>query len=206
MLKKLKKMNDILSSRKGAIICGVVVIIAIGGLVGQKVYKAKEAAKIEAIQIAKEDAETKKAQDLYAKQKAEAEAKALEDVKALEATQAAKEEEAEVAKASAEINRVGRSEAVVYEEIHTMVNSIVIADDVWEKKLITKENIVALIAEINNSKFQDKKELYTILNRWKAGDFTQADSDHNYVWGKVGGTVGRATGVDSSKLPTWASK
>ena len=140
ILKRLKKMNDILSSRKGAIICGVVLIIAIGGLMGQKVYKAKEAAKVEAIQIAKKEAETKKAQDLYAKQKADAEAKRLAEMKAIE--------DAEAAEVESQIVRGNRPVEAIYDEIHTMANTIVIASDYIGYKIITKENIFALSNEI----------------------------------------------------------
>lgn len=197
-------MNKIKNSRKGAIIFGVVVVVALGGVIGQRIYKTKVAAKVAATQAAKEASEINRKREAYAKQKADAEAKALADEKALAVTKVA-EEEAQAAKSNAQIYRVGRPVAVVYEEMHTMINSIVIADDVWEKKLITKENIAALITEVENSKYNDEK-LLEILNRWKAGDFEQADSDHNYLWDKLGGTTGRATGVNTSKIPIWAKK
>ena len=200
----MNKIKGLTSSRKGAIIFGVVIVVALGGLIGQRIYKTKVAAKVAATQAAKEAAEINKKREAYAKQKADAEAKALADAKALEATRAA-EEEAQVVKSNAEIYRVGRPVAVVYEEMHTMINSVVIADDVWEKKIITKENVTALITEVKNSKYNDEK-LLEILNRWKDGDFTQGDSDHNYLWDKLGGTTGRATGVNTSKLPIWAKK
>ncbi|WP_054751901.1 DUF6241 domain-containing protein [Piscibacillus salipiscarius] len=39
----------------------------------------------------------------------------------------------------------------------------------------------------------------SILNRWAAGDFTQADDDHNAIWDLKGGTIGYATGVLSDE-------
>ena len=199
-------MNDILSSRKGAIICGVVVIIAIGGLMGQKVYKAKEAAKVEAIQIAKKDAETKKAQDLYAKQKADAEVKRLSGRESNRGTREAKQRKWKCGDRSSRI--VPRRQFT--NEMHTMVNSIVIAsDDVGEEKLITKENMSALIKR--DQQFETtpptlKRNYLQHLVDGTPVTSSQAAYDHNYVWEKLKGKHGRATDVDISRLPSWAIK
>lgn len=103
-----------------------------------------------------------------------------------------------------EVEATVRAEASVYEEIHAMANSIVIADDVWSREPITMDTIDALSDEIQRASYADGKELLGILSRWKAGDFSQAAYDHNYVWGKLDGNTGRATGVNNNKLPSWA--
>lgn len=202
MSKLLNKMVSAMGNKKGEVIMGVVMVALISGVLGYKAYRSNEAAKVEAIQQAKEDAQTKKDQDAYTKQKADAAAKVIADAKAEAAAKAA----VKAAATEAAIARGGRSISAIYTEMHTMANSIVIADDVWEQKQITKINIQALSNEIQAGDYATdvKAQLLTILHQWGAGDFSKAASEHNYVWGKLDGNTGRATGVDNSKLPSWA--
>ncbi len=88
-----------------------------------------------------------------------------------------------------------RAEHQVYNQIHAMANTLIIADEIWDKEEITEETINALIIEITASAFLDKQILLNILSEWKAGDFSNGVSAHNYVWEKLDGTVGRATGL-----------
>ncbi|MEK6266541.1 MAG: DUF6241 domain-containing protein [Clostridium sp.] len=198
MIKILDKIEAALSSKKGKIICGVIAVAVIGGLAFQSIQETQETEKAAAIQQDKEDAQIQKKRDAYVKKKADAAAKVIADAKAAADAVAAERE--------ASITRGGRRISTVYREVHTMANSIVIANDVWGQKAITKENISALSDEIQEEDYESdvKTQLLAILNRWNTGNFSQADEDHNYVWEKLGGSTGRATGVDTSKLPSWA--
>lgn len=88
----------------------------------------------------------------------------------------------------------GRLKNDVYKDIHEMSNTLVEAVDgkVWGLQVITEHKIDSLIKEIYNSDYDDKNNLLDILNRWKNKDFSEGVSDHNYVWKKLGGTVGKA--------------
>jgi len=85
-----------------------------------------------------------------------------------------------------------REEVKVYEEIHKMANTKIEADKIVGEINITEERINSLIIEVSKSDFQDKEELLKCLYRWKNNDFSQAVNQHNYVWEKLGGEVGRA--------------
>jgi len=54
------------------------------------------------------------------------------------------------------------------------------------------QNLKSIVEKIN---YEDREKLLDILNRWEKGDFSQADKEHNYVWEKLGGTIGRAVGI-----------
>jgi len=67
----------------------------------------------------------------------------------------------------------------------------------YEDKKVVEENIKdkdvdRLISIIINSEYNDKDVLLGILYRWKSNDFSQGVFDHNYVWNKLGGTLGKA--------------
>ena len=94
----------------------------------------------------------------------------------------------------------------LYTDIHHMSHNVVIAEDKWGYKDLTLENIDQLLIKVEefNGRDEIKEELFDILQRWKNGDFSRAHHDHNYVWIKLGGTVGKATGVNTMTLPDWA--
>lgn len=94
----------------------------------------------------------------------------------------------------------------IYTDIHHMSHNVVIADEKWGYRDLTLENIDKLYNELDGIEGQDsiKEELYEILERWRNGDFSRAHHDHNYVWRRLGGTVGKATGVNTRNLPDWA--
>jgi len=52
-----------------------------------------------------------------------------------------------------------------------------------------------LTEAVTSSNWEDKNKLIEILNRWKNNDFSMAVEDHNYIWAKLGGKDGKATGV-----------
>lgn len=108
---------------------------------------------------------------------------------------------------------IERSDAVdnnlirIYIDIHHMSHRVVIADEKWGEKDLSLENIQALIRAANEiSETVDTTEVLEILLRWEKGDFSRADKDHNFVWSKLGGTVGIATGVNEQAVPEWAKE
>jgi hypothetical protein len=85
-------------------------------------------------------------------------------------------------------------QAHVYKLMHEMANTLIIAEDekIWGEIPITDEVIDKLIAAINESTFDDREKLLSILQRWKNKDFSQGVEDHNYVWKKLNGNIGKA--------------
>lgn len=84
----------------------------------------------------------------------------------------------------------------IYDTMHRMANTKIEAVDgeVWGEVEITVELCDRLIDKIkeSNLKALEKNKLIEILNRWKNGDFSNCVEEHNYVWSKLGGTVGKA--------------
>jgi len=88
-----------------------------------------------------------------------------------------------------------RDEYKVYDDMHKMANTKVVADAVWGKIDIEEGRVNKLILEVMISEYEDKEKLLFILKDWKNGDFTHCVEDHNYFWSKLDGTVGEATGL-----------
>ncbi|HZK53637.1 MAG TPA: DUF6241 domain-containing protein [Desulfosporosinus sp.] len=82
----------------------------------------------------------------------------------------------------------------IYTEMHKMINTKIVAEDgeVWGEILITIEKCYKVIKDVNETDYVDKDILLQYLANWKAGDFTHAVAEHNYLWGALDGTVGRA--------------
>lgn len=99
------------------------------------------------------------------------------------------------AKLDYNVNIEVRDEKEVYEDIHRMANTKIVADKVWGKEEITEEKLNKVILEVLKSDFSDKDNVIEMLHNWKNGDFSNCVREHNYVWGKLGGTVGKATGL-----------
>ncbi|MFD3155918.1 DUF6241 domain-containing protein [Haloimpatiens sp. FM7330] len=87
------------------------------------------------------------------------------------------------------------SEMEVVDVMHKMANTKVIADKKWGFVKITKERIKNLKTIVSESNYKEKEKLLEILNKWEEGNFSEADKDHNFLWDKLGGTVGKAKGV-----------
>ncbi len=87
-----------------------------------------------------------------------------------------------------------RKESLIYVDIHRMANTLIIAEDGkrWGLDTVTDEKCNTLIIEVTASDYNDKDRLLSILNKWKEEDFSEGVDDHNYVWNRLGGTVGRA--------------
>ena len=92
------------------------------------------------------------------------------------------------------VSKVEDKKTSVYSEIHRMINTKIIAEDgqVWGKEEITPERCDELIAVVTKGNLKDKETLLGFLARWKLGDFSEAASEHNYIWNVLGGTSGKA--------------
>lgn len=87
------------------------------------------------------------------------------------------------------------NEECVYNSMHYMINTKIESNAIWGTLEITKNRVGILIKAVNASNWSDKEKLLEILNRWENDDFSQAVEDHNYVWSKLDGNIGKATGV-----------
>lgn len=89
------------------------------------------------------------------------------------------------------------SESKIYDIMHRMSNTKIIAEDnkIWGELPMKKEDIDNLRVVISEIDYEDREYLLEVLDKWEAGDYTRSDEEHNYFWGKLGGTIGRAIGV-----------
>lgn len=86
--------------------------------------------------------------------------------------------------------------------IHGMSHQKIKADRKWGFYQINEERIDWLLeglekADPNN--LESYQTYKTILERWKANDFSRVDADHNVIWEMQNGTIGRATGIMSAE-------
>ncbi|RFB18506.1 hypothetical protein DZB84_06265 [Bacillus sp. HNG] len=88
-------------------------------------------------------------------------------------------------------------ESEIIEVMHHMTHQKVKADKKWGAKPMIPETINEIYEVVSKSDFARKEDLLAILERWKNGDFSQADDDHNYFWDYQNGTVGAAYGIMS---------
>lgn len=117
------------------------------------------------------------------------------------------QEELEAFHAATDLPSVGRAdfqtpdggwtEFDVMNTIHYMSHQKVEASQKWGALRITKENVLLLDQVIE----EHKEDLIAysvyrdILDRWIAGDFSQAVDDHNDIWEMQDGSIGKATGL-----------
>lgn len=92
-------------------------------------------------------------------------------------------------------------ERLVQRAVHRMSHQKVYADKKWGALLITEERIERLLEVVNTNKtsYNHASIYIDILERWKEGDFSRADKDHNAIWDLQGGTIGRATRILDNK-------
>ncbi|WP_040347283.1 DUF6241 domain-containing protein [Neobacillus bataviensis] len=83
----------------------------------------------------------------------------------------------------------------VIDVMHKMTHQKVKAEDKWGATPMSQDTISQVYEIVSTSKFERKKDLLEILDRWKNGDFSKADDDHNYFWSYQGGTIGKAYGT-----------
>lgn len=98
---------------------------------------------------------------------------------------------------------VGAFEHGVQEMMQNMAHQKIIADVKEGSLMITLERIDTLIAlvEENKDDFEHDETYLDILNRWKKGDFSTVDHEHNqlmYIQGSKK-TDGLATGIASKE-------
>ncbi|CUN85772.1 MULTISPECIES: DUF6241 domain-containing protein [Clostridium] len=88
----------------------------------------------------------------------------------------------------------------IYDMIHRMANTIIIAEDgnIWGKDEITEDNIDKVLYQLNGR----DEYLDTELKKWKGLDFSNGVEVHNYVWTKLGGTIGKAKSLDEQSIET----
>ncbi|HSQ33417.1 MAG TPA: DUF6241 domain-containing protein [Peptostreptococcaceae bacterium] len=85
----------------------------------------------------------------------------------------------------------------IFLKMHEMSNTLIIANDgqVWGELPIDKENIAdieAMVVSNNDLDDKEEKRVLEILAAWKKGDFSNGVDEHNYFWGKLDGSIGKA--------------
>ncbi|WP_010283646.1 DUF6241 domain-containing protein [Bacillus timonensis] len=83
----------------------------------------------------------------------------------------------------------------VVQVMHHMTHQKVKADKKWGAKPMIPKTINEIYDVISNSNFARKEDLLAIAERWKNGDFSRVDDDHNYFWDYQNGTIGKAYGL-----------
>jgi hypothetical protein len=86
------------------------------------------------------------------------------------------------------------SEAAVYNTIHQMANTKIIAEDgrLWGLKAMTKVRVENVQNALKNLGIKDE-QIIQIVDRWAKQDFSKCVDDHNYVWSTyLNGTIGKA--------------
>lgn len=91
-----------------------------------------------------------------------------------------------------------RPQKTVWDEMHRMSNTLIVSDMIWGQQEITKTRVDELIREVGQSDFDDRDKLLSILDNWSKQDFSHAVDEHNYLWGKLNGNIGKATGLKPS--------
>ena len=83
----------------------------------------------------------------------------------------------------------------IYDEIHKMANSLIIAEDnqIWGEEKITLKRLEKVLLKVKDV----DDYLYGELSKWKDLNFDNGVEVHNYVWKKLGGNVGKA--IDLNK-------
>jgi hypothetical protein len=84
--------------------------------------------------------------------------------------------------------------------IHCMSHQKVKAKEKWCFYRITPERIQWLLEALDKNHYEHENIYRDILTRWKKGDFSRVDKDHNEIWKLQGGEgLGKATGILTPK-------
>lgn len=85
-----------------------------------------------------------------------------------------------------------------YNKVHHMVNTIIIAEDgnIWGENQMSREAVTRAVGTLRG---QDDY-LADEMSKWLDLDFSNGVEVHNYVWSKLGGTVGKAKDLDQEKV------
>ncbi|MGG2935388.1 PRK06770 family protein [Bacillus pacificus] len=109
--------------------------------------------------------------------------------KNIQTQQAANEKEKKVAEDSSQV-----SEGEIISTMHKMVHQKVKSSEKWGFVEMTNKEVSNVKRDIENSTgFQYKMKLFSIINRWERGDFSQTVEEHNFLWSLQGGDTGKAT-------------
>lgn len=86
----------------------------------------------------------------------------------------------------------------LYYEVHLRANTIIIAenDEIWEEIEIDKGFLNETVPLLKGK----DDYLYKELLKWNNLDFSNAVEVHNYVWEKLGGTVGKAVAINEDAV------
>ncbi|MCM3571008.1 DUF6241 domain-containing protein [Neobacillus mesonae] len=116
---------------------------------------------------------------------------------------AVKAEEDQTAKIGGVTYKVDLTEESSQDEVidvmHKMTHQKVKAEEKWGAVPMIPDTIQQVYEIVSKSDFDRKDELLSILEKWKKGQFSDVDSDHNYFWDYQDGTVGKAFGILSKE-------
>src|SRR5699024_1138686 len=86
------------------------------------------------------------------------------------------------------------------EYIHGMSHQTFRAEEKWYLYENNSTRIAWILEGLSEATDLEHEQTYEdILKKWKKGDFSSVDEDHNAVWDLLGGTVGKATGILSEE-------
>ncbi len=73
---------------------------------------------------------------------------------------------------------------LVEEVLQQMSHQKIIADEKESSIMITPERIDTLLQMVEENKdvYEYREQYLDVLNRWKLGDFSSVDQDHNDLW------------------------
>lgn len=80
--------------------------------------------------------------------------------------------------------------------VHEMSNTIITSNNIWGRTKITNENIIKAIDLVSKT----DQNLVEKLENWSNGDLSNGVEVHNYVWDRLGGTVGKAEGLNHKEV------
>lgn len=83
----------------------------------------------------------------------------------------------------------------VLDTMHKMTHQKVVALEKWGAFEMAENRINELYTIVEKSGFYKKDFILSILDKWKIGDFSTIDEDHNAIWTKQEGNVGKARGI-----------
>ncbi|OZU87140.1 hypothetical protein CIL03_18315 [Virgibacillus indicus] len=87
------------------------------------------------------------------------------------------------------------TDAAYQEYIHGMSHQKVKAEKKWGFYEIHPQRVQWLLNGLDQVDLKHENTYQDILAKWKNGNFSTADDDHNVIWNIQGGTVGKATGI-----------
>ncbi|WP_281357898.1 DUF6241 domain-containing protein [Sporosarcina jiandibaonis] len=84
-----------------------------------------------------------------------------------------------------------------------MTHQKIQAGEKWGAIPMIQEHIDIIYEIIDANDYPRKDVLLPIVSRWKDGDFSRVDKDHNTIWKLQGGTIGKAYGIMSEEEERW---